>query len=336
MVSYGKYTFDKEPAKDATGKLYKCEGKKVYDTSYKLYTAVSDEQKKVPHFTLCTLATDDDNKYSQLILKTIDKIEEIWKTEHGFPFSKFKSGVITECITQKKNNYYDILDIMLQNLQHTFSDFNNFKIFLRDVLLKDTSDLGITINPVKMTEHVNAVMNELTEDEKKNLNSFVIISKIIKLVVGDILGQIFEIHYDYNRDANEMNSIITYAITHTIEKKDIKDGQTLLGVWCKKSIDEYVYDYFSDHLNVQPDILTIDFTNNILEYRNNLIKEYFVSLFNLNENEKEYMSEMLEPPQISIFELREQFAPQQQLGGSNRKPHTRINYINNKNMYYNL
>jgi len=334
MTSYTKYTFNTDkPHPDATGKLYKCKTKQPYDSSYKLYEKVDETKYKDTDFTLCTLATDDYNKRYQPLRDTIDKIEANWKNEHGKQFSAIKIGIFNNCMIEKKNNYYDVLDIMLKpmNIARVFMKFDNFKIFLRDVLLKDTRDLGISIPSDRMTLHVNASIDELTDDEKKKLNSFVIISKIIKLVVGDILGQIFDIQSDYE-DVDYVDDVTKRAIDHNIKKDEIKDDHTLLKILLEKSINKYVDDFLSSKGTTPPQNIKVSIINNILEYRNNLIKEYFISLYNSDERN---LNTMLEPNILAISELYNQFSPQHS-GGSNRKPHTRINYINNKNMYYNL
>lgn len=344
MVSYGKYKFEtgKEPVLDrtgtGTGTLYKCESKQVYDTSYKLYHNLTDEKKKERKFKLCTLATEDDNKHLLSLMITIGKMENNWDIKYGTEFNTIKQGIINNCMLKKKNNYYDVLDIMLENLQRTFVNVDNFKIFLNDVLLKDYIKINLTHDlKSRIIERVNTVISALTIEKIQKLDSFDIFSKIIKLIVADILSIIFDVKEDFSGVTQIDTHIQTTIKQINIDAKNINDEQTLLGEWCKQSIDIYVYNYLHsfEGINIPQEIEDISF-NGILEYRNNLIKNILIPIYDLNDVEKDILNNLLSNDSISISLILEQLKLKSQTGGSNIKPHTRINYINNKNMYYNL
>ena len=345
MTSYRKYKFDPgiEPDNDAAGKLYKCEINKVYDTTYKLYRNLTDEQKKEHKFRLCTLATEDDNKHLLSLLITIDKIETIWvNNKYKPPFNNIKSTIINNCMLEKKDNYYDVLDIMLKYFAHTFVNIDNFKHFLNNVLLEDY----MKINPnhdikSRIIEHINTVISAHTIKDIQKLGSFDIFSKIIKLIVVDILSIIFDTQTDLE-DTNVINTFIQNVINGiNIYRDDIKDNQTLLHIWCIHSIYDYVKTYMHQFqgLNII-NIFDANSTDNILTYRNILIINSLKEIYKLDHQYIAQLQDILQIEQLSISSIYDHLRLDDllasQLGGSNRKPHTRINYINNKNMYYNL
>lgn len=338
MTSYRKYKFEtgKEPVNDAAaGKLYKCEINKVYDPTYKLYRNLTVEQKKERKFRLCTLATDDDNKHLSSLMKTINEIERNWDNTYRNSFSIFKGCIINNCMLEKKDNYYDVLDIMLKYFACTFVNIDNFKHFLLLTLFYDYNKISNINLGDNIHKHVNTVIDALTVEEIKEIKkigSFYIFTKIIKLIVIDILHTLFHIQEDL-KESTVIDKYIEYATLQIILKEDINDDRTLLGIWCEKTIYDYIY-YYLENKNLKiPESINVSLTDNILEYRNNLINNVLNHMFDINSETKNNLKQELSYTSISFTSI---FNILPQTGGSNRKPHTRINYINNKNMYYNL